>query len=82
MSAIRARIASLRERFSLEEINTHTVTEEAFSRAGALTIGKSLLTDDALALFMDIDILFDHNAIENVRQFTIRGKQVRCDTVS
>ena len=52
-------------------------TANTFSRASSLMLGASLLTDDDLVLFMDIDVLFDADAIDSVRQFVIKGKQVR-----
>ena len=52
-------------------------TANTFNRASSLMLGASLLTDDDLVLFMDIDVLFDADAIDSVRQFVIKGKQVR-----
>ncbi|XP_037082858.1 chondroitin sulfate synthase 1-like [Pollicipes pollicipes] len=47
-----------------------------FDRASSLMLGASLLTDDDLILFMDVDVLFDHDAVDAVRQSVIKGKQV------
>ena len=52
-------------------------TANTFNRASSLMLGASLLTDDDLVLFMDIDVLFDAGAIDSVRQFVVQGKQVR-----
>ncbi|XP_043194564.1 chondroitin sulfate synthase 1-like isoform X1 [Amphibalanus amphitrite] len=51
-------------------------TANTFNRASSLMLGASLLTDDDLVLFMDIDVLFDAAAIDSVRQFVVQGKQV------
>lgn len=47
-----------------------------FARARALDLGMSQCSDDSLLFFIDVDILFDNDALSRIRRNTIKNVQV------
>lgn len=52
------------------------MADREFSRGQALTTGASLLAEDALMFFTDVDMLFTLETLERIRLNTILGAQV------
>ncbi|CAD5210445.1 unnamed protein product [Bursaphelenchus xylophilus] len=66
----------LTELTSKMEVRVIDMGDKEFSRGQALTAGSSILPDDALMFFTDVDMLFNYDTVQRIRLNTIQHYQV------
>lgn len=71
------KISNLKEKYLNEKINYLTLSGN-FSRGKALDAAtrSSLINNDAILFFIDVDVTFQHETLLRIRKNTIRQKQI------